>query len=63
MTENEVMLGRHDERLCSLEDRCEKMENAIDAIKSNTNKILGGVSIACILLVVNAVIMLAGKAS
>ena len=61
MTEIEVMLGKHEVRLCGLEDRCEKMENAIDVIQSNTNKILGGVSIACVLLVVNAVIMLAGK--
>ena len=39
------------------------MERTLEKITSTTNKILGGVSIACILLVVNAVIMLAGKAS
>ena len=63
MTETEVTIGRHDERICDLEKRADKMERTLEKITSTTNKILGGVSIACILLVVNAVIMLAGKAS
>ena len=61
MTENEVMLGRHDERICDLEKRADKMEQTLEKISSTTNNILGGVTIACILLVINAVIMLAGK--
>ena len=57
----EVTLGRHSERLRDLEERADKMDRILEKIASNTNKILGGVSIACVLLVVNAVIMLAGK--
>ena len=61
MTETEVTLGRHDERICDLEKRADKMEQTLEKISSTTNNILGGVTIACILLVINAVIMLAGK--
>ena len=63
MTETEVTLGRHDERICDLEKRADKMERTLEKISSTTNNILGGVTIACILLVINAVIMLAGKVS
>lgn len=61
MTEIEITLGRHDERICDLEKRADKMEQTLEKIAGNTNKILGGVSIACVLLVINAAIMLAGK--
>ena len=61
MTDIEVTLGRYDERLSTLEVRANKMEKCVDAIKGNTNKILGGVSISCILLAINMVLALAGR--
>ena len=61
MTNIEVTLGRHDERLGHLETRARTMEKCVDAIKGNTNKILGGVTIACILLAINVVLTFAGR--
>lgn len=59
MAEIEVTLGRHDERLSDLEKRMDKMESMIEDIKNNTSKILAGITTACVLLVINASIMLA----
>jgi hypothetical protein len=63
MTEEaEIVLARHDERICDLEEaigrvdkRVDKVGECVDAIKNNTNKILGGITVACILLALDIV--------
>ena len=53
MSEVEVVLGRHDERIKDIENRQTKMENALSKIYFALVGIGGGVIVSLILLIVN----------
>ena len=57
MTETEVTLGRHDERLCDLEENVQDMKKVLNKIYFALVGIGGGVIVSLVLLVLNLIII------
>ncbi len=55
MTENEITLGRHDERIICVEGQIKKLEDALNKIYFALVGIAGGVIASLVILVLNVV--------
>ena len=60
MTQGSTKFSNHEARIISLETKHDRLIQQLDTANSRLNYVFGGVLVACILLVVNALLMANG---
>ncbi len=59
LTKGAVKFGQHETRITHVEKCADSIKEDVGQIKSSWNKVMSGIVVACILLAINAILLLA----